>query len=423
MDYYHDGAIFPHLTQAANTVVYDQSDGIFGELLDAPTVLASSLPSSSSSAAAAQNTVPSGSNLLEDQSAQRQQLRSVQYGYPDNRSPSTDIPVRFYNYSSSFVRIRWVDAQGIDNNNAPPDHNHTWTLAPNEELGQRTTAGHVFVLSVILMSNGEADQRGLFGTNESREAVLGAFRPKRSLPSGSHHSVQVHHGDVSVHSEHDGNSICSFILEVVLSDKTCYDALVVASYWLDREIISKQIREDAVKTLHKIISNIIKDPTNKKYRKLRLSNGFISKNIGRHWSAMEFLRVLGFRKQKMINDQPGDQPGDREEEYLIAENVPDDSELSIHKRGVNLLEQVHSRCQPGFLADLAPPTPWDEPVILDHGGGRDANGGRWGNAGSTHFITPEDRWARADRARRFRGRAGPRPSPGNAPSDRGRWGR
>jgi len=297
----------------------------------------------------------------------------------------------------------------------------------------------VFVLSVIVSDdNSEQD---LFGSDEVGEAVLGAFRPKRTLPSGSHHSVQVHDGDDNPWAAEGGGGAnnnyvsgvgtgAGYILEVVLSDGTSYDALVVACYWLDREIVSKQTRLDAIATLQKIIANVVKDPGNDKYRKLRLSNAMVSKNIGKHWSAMDFLRVLGFQRKTIQNCSDAKSGGDdAKEEYLIAEGIPDDSKLALYAQAQTLLQQLQTRCQPGFVADLAPPTPWDEPVLFNNnhhrggGGGGGGGGNRWGNAGSTNFVTPEDRWARVERARRFRSRAGPRPSPGNAPSDRGRWGR
>ena len=135
---------------------------------------------------------------------------------------------------------------------------------------------------------------------------------------------------------------------------------------------------------------------------------------------MEYLRVLGFQKKTLANDQ---EIGDgNEEEYLIAEDIPDDTTLALYVRGLALIEILQSRCQPGFVADLAPPTPWDQPLLLNDNGNsrRGRGGGRWGTAGSTNMMNPDDRWARVERARNFRRSAGPRPSPGNAPSDRGR---
>jgi len=360
---------------ATNTIVYDASDGIFSDVYDASTVVASYLQQSDT-------------NQIADQQAVIQ-LRSIHYeGGEDN-----NITIKFYNYSSTFVTIRWIDNKG------QYSPSHTWILAPYEELNQQTSAGHIFVLSIP--------------TNGSDEAVLGAFRPKRTLPSGTHHSVQVHDGETS-----------DYILEVILAHR--YDALVVSSFWLNRNIVMKQTRQDATKTLkilHKIVSNVIQDRSNETYRKLRLSNDTVKRYIC-NWAVLEYLRVLGFQKKTLANDQ-GEAEG--EEEYLIAENIPDDTTLALYVRGLALIEILQSRCQPGFVADLAPPTPWEIPIQPNDNGSGNRRGrggrGRWGTAGSTNMMNPDDRWARVERARNFRRSAGPRPSPGNAPSDRGRWGR
>ena len=100
----------PLLNQAADVIVYDQSDGLFSELVDASSVISQNQTSTQ----------------------QQHQLRSVQYGYPD-QFILDDIPVKFYNYSSSFVICRWINNKGLYS------QSHTWTLAPNEELMQHTT--------------------------------------------------------------------------------------------------------------------------------------------------------------------------------------------------------------------------------------------------------------------------------------------
>ena len=349
---------------AANTIVYDASDGVFSDLYDASTVVASHLQQSDT-------------NQIADQQAVIQ-LRSIHYDGGENNN----IAIKFYNYSSTFVTIRWIDHKGQYN------PSHTWILAPNEELNQQTAAGHIFVLSI---------------SNGSDESVLGAFRPKRTLPSGTYHSVQVHDGESS-----------DYILEVILSHR--YDALVVSSFWLNRNIVMKQTRQDATKTLnilHRIVSNVIQDRSNETFRKLRLSNDTVKKYIC-NWATMEYLRVLGFQKKMLANDQGRE----GEEEYLIVEDIPDDTTLALYVRGLALIEILQSRCQPGFVADLAPPTPWEIPIQTNDNGsgnsrrGRGGGGGRWGTAGSTNMMNPDDRWARVERARNFRRRAGPRPSPG-----------
>ena len=81
----------PLLNHAADVIVYDQSDGLFGELHDAASVVSQN-----------QTTTQQ----------QHDQLRSVQYGYPDQSTTLVDIPVKFYNYSSSFVSCRWINNKG-----------------------------------------------------------------------------------------------------------------------------------------------------------------------------------------------------------------------------------------------------------------------------------------------------------------------
>jgi len=71
------------------------------------------------------------------------------------------------------------------------------------------------------------------------------------------------------------------------------------------------------------------------------------------------------------------------------------------------------------IADVAPAS--NGPTSSTTSGGNQGNG-NWNTTGTT-FMTPDDRWARAERAARFRRNAGPRPQPGEAPSSRGNWGR
>mmetsp|Transcript_9001 Transcript_9001/g.9896 ORF Transcript_9001/g.9896 Transcript_9001/m.9896 type:complete len:223 (+) Transcript_9001:52-720(+) len=70
------------------------------------------------------------------------------------------------------------------------------------------------------------------------------------------------------------------------------------------------------------------------------------------------------------------------------------------------------------IADVSPATAGNQYTTSD---GNQGNG-NWNTTGTT-FMTPDDRWARAERGARFRRNAGPRPAPGNAPSSRGNWGR
>ena len=392
-------------TTAAKVTIYDQSDGLYGEMIDAPSVLKASQAQSSSLEGA-------------DLTNAATKLCSITYGYADNRDGHDRTGIQFLNYSSSFVLIRWIDADGH------PRPSHIWTLAPGQDLVQSTTPGHVFAISAVVQ-HGEED---LFGSHET-EAVVGAYRPKRSLPSGSNHCVQIHDGEGDNDPSTAGTATATFgqqpdptfILEVVLSDPTMHDALVVSSSWIDRQIVLGQSRQDSIKVLellHKVVSNVVQHPDEVKYRKLRLANGTVRKHIGEHWCVLDFLRVLGFDKAML----PAMDASEQQEEYLLAAHPPTETKLELHRKAVALLDMLRQRCSAGFVADVAPPAPWDEPIVLSGGGG---SGGRRrrGGGGGRGFLLDEDRWARVERVRNFRRRAGPRPRPGNAPSDRGRWGR
>lgn len=66
----------------------------------------------------------------------------------------------------------------------------------------------------------------------------------------------------------------------------------------------------AIKLLHTVLSNIVQDPTNLKYQKLRLSNEKIKKNIADVEQSIFMLEMIGFQKQQLVEDG-------KEEMYLI----------------------------------------------------------------------------------------------------------
>jgi hypothetical protein len=53
-------------------------------------------------------------------------------------------------------------------------------------------------------------------------------------------------------------------------------------------------REEAVSTLFKLIDNVLSDPTNAKKRQVKKSNEAFHRKVGRHDSATQFLRSVGF---------------------------------------------------------------------------------------------------------------------------------
>ena len=119
---------------------------------------------------------------------------------------------------------------------------------------------------------------------------------------------------------------------------------------------------------------------------------------------MTLLHWIGFEEQILPDG----------ERLLVVSQEPTTSLLQTAQ---DLLETLQNRAAPHFVAELAPPPPWQAPI---------QDGGRWQNsqAGRTRFVTDEEKWARVERVNRNRrsGR-GRRPEPGQAPSSRGKWGR
>lgn len=351
------------LTSAAQVELYDESDGIFGELISPDEVMA---------ALATGGAVPTGAQVATSA------LSFRSFDFAPVGSESTEIPVEFNNASNDRpLRIRWINARGEN------PSTHIWTVDPSQSTEQYTRSGHLFVFSMTTV-----------GPHQRQEVILGAYRPKRQLPSGSAHCIFVQ-GGASPHN--------NMIVEVILLNK--HDALVVAAAAVDRVVgRTQEQRLKTIFTLQTIVSNIRTHPLEEKYRKLRLSNKTIHNNICSVWGAMEFLRVLGFQNKREVT---GDDDTTDTEHYLV---LPKTAELM--EQSAELLNILKSRCSPDFIPDVAPPTPWQEPVVT----------GSQHYLGSS-FVSPEDRWARVERASRFRRRAGRRPAPGEAPSSRGKWGR
>lgn len=60
---------------------------------------------------------------------------------------------------------------------------------------------------------------------------------------------------------------------------------------------------ESLGTLHKIISNILADPSNPKLRRLRLANPFIRDKIARYDSSVALLELLGFQRRAEANEE------------------------------------------------------------------------------------------------------------------------
>jgi hypothetical protein len=286
--------------------------------------------------------------------------------------------------SDSVVRLRWMDHHGTSN-----PLTHQWDVAPSSTFEQFTKPGHLFLISLVTM--------------ESQEHVLGAYRTKRALPSLTPHCILVH-----------GEEDEGFLLEMLLLDETKFDALVVAGADLDHHHETSNDRERIERTiqlLQTIVRNVIKYPGEEQYRKLRLSNSQIKRHICDSWGALELLRIVGFVKKSLPSETPA---CSEDEDYLILPAPTD--KTTVCQCALDILDILLSRVQPNFIADIAPPTPWQESVPLGAG-----NHSRGWNA-QRGFITDDEKWARAERVASQRGSAR-KPEPGEAPSSRGKWGR
>jgi hypothetical protein len=424
-----------------NVELYDETEGILGELTDPHHVVQGILHDADYDVNVGSPEVP----LEPLVSLRSASYDAVQMNSGGGGGGDAEISFEIDNMSSCYLRVRWIDHAGHC-----PTSTHVWTVGPSSIFQQFTHAGHLFLITVMETADGEEED--LFdshlissanntttsngqgqtggGITRQKESILGTYRPKRTLPSRSPHNILV-----------EGSAAAGLIMEVLLLDDTKEDALVVASALLDdmHKVRSRKDCLHTIQVLQSILSNIQQHPTDTKYRKLRLSNKKMHRCITSVWPAMDFLKAAGFRRTREPLELPpivepsgeadGNEGGEatigeqKEEEYLnLASGGPhEENTIEILKRATLLIDLLSSRLQDNFVADIAPPTPWHQPVQTS-GGGVSSASSRWGRR-ALHFIDDEERWNRAERNRQRRGGSGRRPNPGQAPSSRGTWGR
>lgn len=351
---------------AATVQLYDDANGVFGDLIS-PEVVLSSL--------AYDENVGDLGNPGAAQAVTS--LHSISY-------KGNQLCIEIDNIcSTQKVRVRWMDEEGRN------PSTHVWTIDPSSSFIQYTTPGHLFLFSVTV---GEM------------ELVLGAYRPVRPLPSGSPHCILI---------QQQQDVADAFLLEVLLADTE--DSLMVAASALDPAVFADK---KTVPMLHTIVTNLTQQPGEEKYHKLRLSNRTIQDHICSSWGAMHLLHLLGFQLTEVaVEESKGSLEADAEE-YLVFPTKPTEAQLATFLSAKEMLELLKNRADPHFIAELASPPPWQTPLISTVG----ALASHWNSRG-THFITPDERWQRTER---FGARGGGRPrkpAPGNAPSSRGNWGR
>jgi hypothetical protein len=355
------------ITRAATVKLYNESYGLFGELID-PQVVLQALHMSDNV------------GKLDDPGS----AEAVQALHSFSCSEATDVIVEFDNITNYTIQVRWMDERG---NNTP---NGRWNVYPLSSIVQLARPGYLFVVTVLLESH--------------EEVLLGAYRVRMSLPSGSPHCILVE-------QQHDGAAEDSlFFVEAMLSDNTDQDALVVAAQALDPIGAGSNhyALEITISTLSTIVKNILQNPQDEKFRSLRLSNPKVHKHIVESWGAMHLLHILGFQETS-------------DHGHLTLKEPNNPHNHNILERAAQLLEQLHLQSEPGFVAEVAPTPPWQGPVLTS------SFRAHTFSTRESHFLTEDERWNRGTErnlGRRGGRRGGHRPfNPGGAPSSNGTWGR
>ncbi|NJK77157.1 MAG: hypothetical protein HC942_28425, partial [Microcoleus sp. SU_5_6] len=211
---------------------------------------------------------------------------------------------------------------------------------------------------------------------------------------------------------------------------------------------TKTQQEDLQQTIH-LLQTIIKNvvvhhPRDEKYHWLKLSNAKMKRYIvdsDSSWGAMEMLTMVGFVQKTITTSTTGtdhdDDDADQKGECVLVMATPTpQAARDIGQYALQLLDILQNRASAQFVAELAPPTPWQAPPPLtavrnyenEQEEEDDAVSATPGQQQQPYraggFVTPEERWARAERvAQSRRSGRGRMPAPGEAPSSRGKWGR
>lgn len=107
--------------------------------------------------------------------------------------------------------------------------------------------------------------------------------------------------------------IREFLFENLESEKGLTACLIIQSCNKGREKVN-----NCVATIQKYLDNIIRNPEDEKYRRIKLSNRVFQEKVAPLEGTTEFLEAAGFVKQKLpVNDA--------EEEFFILSDVCDDT--------------------------------------------------------------------------------------------------
>ncbi|XP_063057013.1 UBX domain-containing protein 6 [Engraulis encrasicolus] len=109
----------------------------------------------------------------------------------------------------------------------------------------------------------------------------------------------------------------------------------------------------AVEIINKYIDNICKNPTEEKYRKIKLSNKIFQERVNCVEGSQEFLQALGFERTELpIDGQDGN------EEFLVLAEQDEESLESLKERGEQLRNGEPIRAQLDRQAQAFSPSPY-----------------------------------------------------------------
>ena len=425
------------IQHAAPVDLYDDSRGLFGELLSPELVL---------QGLQHKHSKMEGDNFvgkLDDPNNVGLTATQALHSFTCHSSQE-EIMIQFDNLTQHALKIRWLDEYG-----RTFDH-YNFTMEAFSQTVRYSRFGHLFLLTALSQNY------------PTEELLLGAYRIRMPLPSGSPHYIRIDQqqqqptedstlssatntetaaataeggvppASTNGESHKDTNdttateaAACLFLLEFVISDPTGHDDLVVAAEALDTVGAgpNHQHLAKTIKTVATIVGNLLAHPDDPKYHTLRLSNPKVQNQIANCWGAMHVLHTIGFQHQPTKpNDDVNNKDDDDHDvrDHLTWTPGNSNNHLPKVQHAMKLLQQLQERSQPGFVAELATqPPPWQGPVLSSS----HSNPGEFGHNTQRGFLSDEEKWERADRNRQRRGRAGRRPDPGNAPSSNGRWGR
>ncbi|WVZ64901.1 hypothetical protein U9M48_014351 [Paspalum notatum var. saurae] len=98
----------------------------------------------------------------------------------------------------------------------------------------------------------------------------------------------------------------------------------------------------AVEVVKRLLGNLLREPGNEKFRRVRLGNPRIKEAVADREGGLDLLEAVGFR----VGDEGG-------ELFAVMDEVPGDARLSGIRRAVLLLERAHPSAPPAKVEDEA----------------------------------------------------------------------